>query len=173
MNQNTAASSDIQEEGESVYLMVGDLYFGNQAREVKTLLGSCVAITLWHKEHGIGGMCHIALPETRIDTPDPMNTRFADGAINTFIKYIAEIDLQPKNFTVGLYGGGQMFHYRDKESYIDIGAKNLAITKRLLSLHRFRIVEEDVSGPFYRHICLDLKTGKTTLKKTPVRETMD
>ena len=174
MNQSTATTSvSSSDSKESVYLMVGDLYFGNQAREVKTLLGSCVAVTLWHKGFGIGGMCHIALPETRTDTVDPMNTRFADGAINTFLLYMTDAGLQPKDFKVGLYGGGQMFHYRHRESYIDIGAKNLEIVRRLLKLHKFRVIDEDVSGPYYRHIALDLKTGQLNLRKTPVSETMD
>jgi chemotaxis protein CheD len=157
---------------ESIYLMVGDLYFGNQAKEVKTLLGSCVAITLWHPKLKVGGMSHIALPESRNEANSSMNTRFADGAINSFISYMTDIDTQPKEYIVHLYGGGQMFHKDDKESYNDVGAKNLANTRRLLKLYRFNIVKEDVSGSFYRHVCLNLQNGHVELRKTPVSDTM-
>lgn len=157
---------------QSIYLMVGDLYFGNQADEVKTLLGSCVAITLWHPKLFVGGMCHIALPESRDDKHSALNTRFADGAINRFISYISEIDTQPKEYVVNLYGGGQMFNNRDKDNYNDVGAKNIANTKRLLAHYRFNISKEDLSGPYYRHVCLNLRNGHVELRKTPVSETM-
>ena len=46
-----------------VFLQPGDFYFGEAGTRIRTLLGSCVAITLWHPILHIGGMCHIMLPE--------------------------------------------------------------------------------------------------------------
>ena len=47
-------------------LMPGDFVFGNSELKLKTLLGSCVAITLWHPDKKIGGMCHYMLPGRNI-----------------------------------------------------------------------------------------------------------
>ena len=44
-----------------ISLLPGELYFG-QRHLLKTLLGSCVAITLWHPQRQLGGMCHFLLP---------------------------------------------------------------------------------------------------------------
>ena len=156
----------------SIYLMVGDLYFGNQTKEVKTLLGSCVSVILWHPVFKVGGMCHIALPESANDAKNALNTRYADGAIHSFITYMTDINTQPKDYIAHLYGGGQMFNKDDKENYNDVGARNLDITRRLLTLYKFKIEDEDVSGPFYRHVALNLHTGKIDLRKMPVSDTM-
>ena len=45
-----------------VFLLPGEFHFGDQDDRIITLLGSCVAITLWHPEKRIGGMCHYMLP---------------------------------------------------------------------------------------------------------------
>ena len=45
-----------------VLLGPGDLYFGDRHTRIRTLLGSCVAITLWHPVALIGGMCHYMMP---------------------------------------------------------------------------------------------------------------
>jgi len=45
-----------------VVLGPGDLYFGDRRTRIRTLLGSCVAVTLWHPKAQIGGMCHYMMP---------------------------------------------------------------------------------------------------------------
>ena len=49
-----------------------------RAGALKTLLGSCVSILVWHRERGFGGMCHYLLPERRtllIVRPDRPETK--------------------------------------------------------------------------------------------------
>jgi len=48
--------------GQALMLMPGELHFGGEVQSLKTLLGSCVALTLWHPKRRIGGMCHFLLP---------------------------------------------------------------------------------------------------------------
>ena len=45
-----------------VFLQPGEFYFGEEKTRIRTLLGSCVAVTLWHPKLRIGGMCHYMLP---------------------------------------------------------------------------------------------------------------
>lgn len=53
---NTADSMQL------VTLQPGEFHFGGANTRIQTLLGSCVAITLWHPIRRIGGMCHYMLP---------------------------------------------------------------------------------------------------------------
>src|SRR5690606_5865574 len=48
--------------GTEVNLLPGALWFGTGDVRLHTLLGSCVAITLWHPRYRYGGMCHFMLP---------------------------------------------------------------------------------------------------------------
>ncbi len=45
-----------------VFLQPGDVYFGDRHTRLRTILGSCVSITLWHPQRLLGGMCHFILP---------------------------------------------------------------------------------------------------------------
>ena len=67
-------------QGHALNLLAGQLYFGTQAGTVRTLLGSCVALVLWHPQRRIGAMCHYLLPgrQRRDGSPD---ARFGDEAI--------------------------------------------------------------------------------------------
>lgn len=70
-----------------VFLGPGDLYFGDQFTRIRTLLGSCVAITLWHPRALIGGMCHYMMP-TRSHPgvqgpfPDPLHSHPAGEQVH-------------------------------------------------------------------------------------------
>ena len=64
-----------------VFLYPGDYHFDRKGSCLRTLLGSCVAITLWHPRLRIGGMCHFLLPG-RLRTPSmPFDGKYADEAL--------------------------------------------------------------------------------------------
>ena len=45
-----------------MHLQPGELIFGRGRGTIQTLLGSCVAVTLWHPQRRLSGMCHFVLP---------------------------------------------------------------------------------------------------------------
>lgn len=51
-----------------IFLQPKDFYFGDENARLRTLLGSCVSITMWHPTKLIGDMCplHAAFPEEYI-----------------------------------------------------------------------------------------------------------
>lgn len=152
-----------------LYLMPGQIYFGNEHAGVKTLLGSCVSVTLWHPHKHIGGMCHITLPGT---DPDDMNPKYAYGAINTFLKEIAAHKTRPQEYITQIYGGGKMTSVDDPASMRDIGNKNALKTLELIALSHLRLRHMDVLDTKYRHIEMCLKTGRVICKATDVSLTM-
>ena len=50
------------EDALEIFIRPGEFYFGDGNTRIRTILGSCVAVTLWHPERHIGGMCHYMLP---------------------------------------------------------------------------------------------------------------
>jgi chemotaxis receptor (MCP) glutamine deamidase CheD len=48
-----------------ILLHAGDFHFGSGKIRIRTLLGTCVAIAIWHPTRRIGGMCHFLLPTRR------------------------------------------------------------------------------------------------------------
>lgn len=151
----------------SLYLMPGALYIGNEVEEIKTLLGSCVAVTLWHPSDRLVAMTHIVLPTSSINS----GPRYANDAINQLVSVINKHGYRPSEFDVGLYGGGMMFSV-EEQGCLDIGERNVSKTREFLQRSGFRVKHSDVMGPVYRHISINRQSGQILLKSTPVSSTM-
>lgn len=69
-----------------VYLKPGEIFFGGRDHRICTILGSCVAITLWHPRLLIGGMCLRMLPGSRkLRRPGRLDGKYADDAMLLFV----------------------------------------------------------------------------------------
>lgn len=65
-----------------IFLQPGEFYFGDRETRLRTILGSCVAITLWHPRLRIGGMCHYLLPMRRGHHDEAeLDGRYADDSL--------------------------------------------------------------------------------------------
>ena len=67
-----------------VFLNPGEFHFGGGQTRIRTLLGSCVAISLWHPQRKIRGLCHYMLPSRAVSGVFPPDGRYADGALSLF-----------------------------------------------------------------------------------------
>lgn len=72
-----------------IFLQPGESYFGDKNTRIRTLLGSCVSITLWHPHLLIGGMCHYLLPDRGgKSSTGELDGRYADEAIQILLKEV-------------------------------------------------------------------------------------
>ena len=49
-------------EPREIFLNPGEYAFGTELDRIRTILGSCVAVTFWHPGLRLGAMCHYLLP---------------------------------------------------------------------------------------------------------------
>lgn len=152
---------------QEVYLRPGEIYFGKGANiTVRTLLGSCVAITLWHPKKHFGGMCHITMPARGFNGQiKQLDACYADDAMWFFMNKINLFKLSPKEFVVRLYGGGRMFGNCGDNSK-DIGGRNISSMQDQLDKHGFVVSESKSGGTVYRKIWLSLANGNVRLIET-------
>jgi chemotaxis protein CheD len=147
-----------------VTLAPGEFYFGDANTIIYTLLGSCIAITLWHPLKLIGGMCHYLLP-VRGENKQLSDGHFADDAMAFFMKHLKLTDSFPDEYEVKLFGGGNMFACLQRANIgINVAEKNIAAGITLLAHHGFKIKKNDVGGDYYRMIHLELDTGDVWVK---------
>lgn len=164
-------------QSEPVNLMPGEYYFGNEPVILKTLLGSCVAVTLWHPVKHIGGMCHFVLPSRGKNTGN-LDGRYADEIIQIFARKVREFGTRPKDYQVYIYGGGNMFAGKKHichdskdggcESYkscLDVSCRNRQAAYAEVVKHGFTISAADIGGTEYRNVELDISTGITRVRK--------
>jgi chemotaxis protein CheD len=134
---------------------------------IKTFaLGSCVAVIVYDKVRNIGGIIHIALPDSNVDKGKSENTPgyFADTGIPVFMEELKSIGAGRGNIWIKLAGDAKVM---DPNSIFDIGKRNaLAIKKELWKLN-LGPQAEDLGGEFGRTVSLNISTGEVIVSSGP------
>lgn len=148
----------------SVYLLPGQWYVGQKGELVRTLLGSCVSITLWHPVRKIGGMCHFLLPERLRASSAVLDGRYGDEAVDLLVREIQKTGVKPEEFEAQLYGGADTMPEESNVKF-NVGERNVEKAWGLIDQHRFQLMSVDVGGTDPRSISLDLITGAVALRR--------
>lgn len=150
---------------QEVNLAPGDFYFGQGNTRIHTLLGSCVAITMWHPVLHLGGMCHYLLPN-RGNNKRLGQGYFADEAIKLFLDAALSARTRPRDYEVKVFGGGNMFRLEESADHqFNVSRRNIQSGVALLEQHGFNINKRDVGGAFHRKIFLELWNGDVWLQR--------
>ena len=151
-----------------VFLQPGEFYFGEEKTRIRTLLGSCVAVALWHPQLRIGGMAHYMLPRRpNRATGQPLDGRYAEEVMLMFQRELLQTKTRPADYRVKLFGGGRMFaHVQKAKRHVDVSDRNVEIGRQLMAQHGFKIHAEDLGGDGHRNVVFDLWSGDVWLKKT-------
>ena len=148
-----------------IFLQPGELYFGDQDTRIRTLLGSCVAITLWHPLLRIGGMCHFLLPtNTLAKVGSQLDGRYADQALLMFMRELECSNTVASEYEVKLFGGGSQFTTNSKYPNISVPDKNISAGYALLKQYGFKVKGGDFGGTGHRNIIFDLWSGHVWLR---------
>ena len=91
-----------------LFLHPGEFHFGMGPERIGTLLGSCVAITVWHPQHHFGGMCHILLPGRQRQPATPLDGRYADEAVELFAAELKARHVSPTACQIKLFDGSNL-----------------------------------------------------------------
>lgn len=164
-----------------VFLPSGQFYFGSGNVRVLTLLGTCVAISIWHPVRRIGGMCHFLLPARRPNTAldDSMPGLFAEDVMGLFGSALRASHTLPHEYVVKVAGGGNMFPdqltpaaCRDgvctdarRSGCQSIGCKNIEVARTLLGAAGFVIASENIGGHGSRQVIFELWSGEVWIRR--------
>lgn len=155
-----------------IFLLPGEVYFGDRDTRIRTLLGSCVAITLWHPQRLIGGMCHYMLPSRNGNMeggPDRCyDGRYADEAMQLLLGEMRAAGTAPGEYEAKLFGGGNMLSFasRKKKDCEDVACRNIRASRELLARHGIRVVAEHVGERGHRNVLFDIWSGHVWLRHT-------
>lgn len=147
-----------------IYLNPGEFHFGRDNTRIHTLLGSCIAITLWHPVLHVGGMCHFMLPSRNGRPSSGIDGRYADEAMQLFVQEIGKCNTRPDEYQAKLFGGGSMFRHLGARKFSVIAERNIEAAKTLLQGGGFHIQAEDVGGGGHRRITLYLRDGNVGVR---------
>ena len=150
-----------------IFLQPGDVFFGGRDTRIRTLLGSCVAITMWHPGMLAGGMCHYMLPRAPGGRREAPDGRYANEAMELMLREIRLADTTPMEYQVKLFGGGHMFSAHHAVGADHVGAKNVEMARALMKRHGFSAHAEHLGGIGHRNLMFDLWNGHVWMRHQP------
>lgn len=147
----------------------GELHVSDSPCRIRTLLGSCVSVTVHNARGKYGGMNHFMLPEVLPNRQKgPRDFRFGDLSIRHLIEKMLSYDPDPNHLDVKIYGGGRVV---SALSEADIGTNNVKIAKDVLDEFGLRPSETVVEGN--RGLKLDFNTKTNEVQLEPIGRTED
>jgi chemotaxis protein CheD len=150
-------------------LQPGELLVTQEPQWVITLLGSCVAVTMFNARVQLAAICHAMLPKPRdnnVPGPGPNDiVRYVSHAIPAMAERFAQLGLQPDEVEVKMFGGGNVIDLGgDPHKDRSIGDANVALARKLLHSARFQIQGESVGGNRGCKILFNTQNGQVLHK---------
>jgi chemotaxis protein CheD len=152
------------------YLKPGELFVGDQATRVTTLLGSCVAVTMYSPRHRVGSICHGLLPTCRDEHPCNGGCadggRYVDCSIRLMIDSFLKRGIGKQEIEVKVFGGSDMFTLKKSDTKSkSVGQQNLEKAMQIIEKEGLRVIASDLGGARGRKIYFDTHTGEILLKR--------
>lgn len=147
-----------------LFIHPGEYEFADENFCIRTTLGSCVSIVLWHPQRRVGGMCHYMLPYRRRAEGEALSGKYADEALHLMLVEAKAFGTRPVEYEVKLFGGGNMFSgYRNSEQ--SVAVRNIEAVRRLIAQHGLKIKSESLGGRGYRNVIFDIARGDVWVRR--------
>jgi chemotaxis protein CheD len=137
---------------------MGQAVFAAAPSRLTTIVGSCVAVTLYAPRRRLGMLGHIVLPKSRGGADRP--AKYADTAIPHMLSTLQREGVEPWELTAKFAGGACMF---GDGQFSRIGENNVQAAIRAMESAGIVIVGHDAGGNAGRRVCFDLATGVVTV----------
>ena len=150
--------------GEPLVLLPGQWHVGRHVAQMRTLLGSCVAIVLWHPQRRLGAMCHYLLPSRR-RTPDmALEGRFGDEAMALMAGALQRHNIPAHEVEAHLYGGADTLPDSVRTN-LNVGERNIEAGWSLIEQHGYTLQAVDVGDSIPRTVALCLRSGQVQVRR--------
>jgi chemotaxis protein CheD len=122
-------------------------------------LGSCIGVAIHDPVSRVGGLLHLMLPESSIDSEKARMRphMFADTGIPALFRAAYARGADKKRLTVRVIGGAQVM---DPNGVFNIGKRNYLACRKVLWAAGVMIHGEVVGGTVSRTVRLDVGSGR-------------
>ena len=137
-----------------------------EAVELKTFVGSCVALCLFDPVSKVAGMAHVMLPKNGgvIDqNTKSYGGKYADKAIELMLQNMVSMGAQQARIRAKIAGGASIFSHESEEGIFNIGSRNIAAIKQILMENHIVIQSEDTGENFGRWVNFHAGSGDMTV----------
>lgn len=154
----------------SVFLHTGDCFLGVRPTMVSTVLGSCVAVTMFSPRLQAAAICHALLPTVSSARnwaeSEPQACRFVDTALERMFQSMERLGAKPRDLEIKIFGGASGYAPgMEVDSCLSIGPRNVAQVDEELDRRGLVPKVRDVGGSRGRKIFLLTSTGEIWLRR--------
>ena len=154
------------------YLKPGGFFFLKKPGVIRTVLGSCVTVTMFARSKGIGAACHPILPECR-ETKKACyfagcqdKFRYVECVIPEMIRLFRKERIKSEDLEVKLFGGSEMITNNNPvPQVIRVGLMNIEMTLNVLHSFDIQPTSRDTGGNLGRRLFFDTATGDVWIRK--------
>jgi chemotaxis protein CheD len=143
------------------YLHAGHLFISSSPTAVTTILGSCVAVSLWDPETRIGGLNHFLLP-TWVGEGSS-SPRFGNVAMHRLIDDLIAIGGSARRLQAKVFGGACVLKAFDDQRR-HLGQDNVEVALEVLRERNIPVVAQAVGGRRGRKLIFHTDEGVAWVK---------
>ncbi len=148
------------------YLFPGECYISGEPAVVQTVLGSCVAVTMYDPIKRTGVICHCILPSCRDNSSCAAacdeSFKYVDCSLRIMLAEAKRMGMLKSSIEVKLFGGGDMLEYYSDDS---IGKHNVNAALKFIRAENLNLVAFDVGETYGRKMLFYTDTGGVYLKR--------
>ncbi len=153
-----------------IFLQPGEYFVGDGQHRIRTLLGSCVSITLWHPQLRIGAMSHFLLSSRETPSGSTLDARYGEESLSLMCRKLRRAGVRKEECQGKIFGGGNMFPLQMRSDALNVGQKNGEAARALLQQQGIKIISESLFGTGHRQIAFDISSGDVWVKQVkPVK----
>jgi chemotaxis protein CheD len=137
----------------------GEYAVGDASCRMRTVLGSCVSITLWEPQRRVGAMSHFLLAG-RASTPGAaLDARYGEEALALMLRELAGVGVQAQQCQAKIFGGANMFPEATAPGALHVGRRNGESARGWLRELGIAVQSESLFGCGHRQIVFDVASG--------------
>lgn len=129
-------------------------------------LGSCLGITIYDPVAQVGGMLHVMLPDSKVDS-DKARLRplmFIDTGVPLLFRRAYALGAQKSRLIVKVAGGASVRSSKSTRDSFRIGARNITALKQLMWRNKVLVKRQDVGGDYPRTMSLMIGDGEILIR---------
>ena len=148
-----------------------EFIFVREPSAIRTILGSCVTITMFCRRLGVAAACHPVLPvchETESCRPKACKKKYkyVECVIPSMYQYFERLKVRKGELEIKLFGGSDMFTPLPvRDEMLSVGSKNISMAKQKIAELEIELKSSDVGGKLARKLHFDTGSGDVWLRK--------
>ena len=165
-NSDEACVAEFQQhagpERARTFLHAGHVLVATAPTRITTILGSCVAVCLWHSPSQVGGVNHFLLPDW---AASERSARYGNAAIDELFEGMIGAGAAVAELQAKVFGGANVIGPLQRTSGPTLGDRNIELAKQQLAERGVPIVASDVGGDYGRKLIFHTDEGTAWIKR--------